>query len=142
MDEMNPSETVAAPSAEARICMVLLVDDQPVMAEMVRRMLVELQDVDFHYCRDPAQAIDVAERIKPTVILQDLVMPGIDGLTLVQRYRANPSTKEVPVIVLSMKADSTVKRDAFTAGASDYLVKPPDKIELVARIRLHSNAYI
>jgi PleD family two-component response regulator len=96
----------------------------------------------FHYCADAAEAIGIAESIKPTVILQDLVMPGIDGLTLMKRYRDNSTLKAVPVIVLSSKEDATVKRDAFLAGANDYLVKIPDKIELVARIRLHSNAYI
>ena len=68
-------------------------------------------------------------------------MPGVDGLTLVRQYRANPATKDLPIIVLSAKEDAAVKRDAFTAGANDYLVKLPDKIELVARIRLHSKAY-
>jgi len=108
----------------------------------VRHMLAGAPDLHFHYCADAAEAIGIAESIKPTVILQDLVMPGIDGLTLMKRYRDNSTLKAVPVIVLSSKEDATVKRDAFLAGANDYLVKIPDKIELVARIRLHSNAYI
>jgi PleD family two-component response regulator len=122
--------------------MVLLVDDQLIVGETVRHMLSGSPDLNFHYCADSADAIAIAERIKPTVILQDLVMPGIDGLTLMRRYRDNPALKDVPVIVLSSKEDATVKRDAFVAGANDYLVKIPDKIELVARIRLHSNACI
>jgi DNA-binding response OmpR family regulator len=121
---------------------VLLVDDQLIVGETVRHMLAGSPDLNFHYCADSAGAIGIAESIKPTVILQDLVMPGIDGLTLMKRYRDNPTLKDVPVIVLSSKEDATVKRDAFLAGANDYLVKIPDKIELVARIRLHSNAYI
>ena len=67
--------------------------------------------------------------------------PGVDGLTLVRQYRGNPATKDLPIIVLSSKEDATVKSEAFTAGANDYLVKLPDKVELVARLRLHSNAY-
>jgi len=120
---------------------VLLVDDQLIVGETVRHMLAG-SDLHFHYCADAAGAVGIAESIKPTVILQDLVMPGIDGLTLMKRYRDNSTLKAVPVIVLSSKEDATVKRDAFLAGANDYLVKIPDKIELVARIRLHSNAYI
>ena len=69
-------------------------------------------------------------------------MPGVDGLTLVKRYRANPATRDIPIIVLSTKEDPVVKKEAFTAGANDYLVKLPDKIELIARIRLHSKAYL
>jgi two-component system chemotaxis family response regulator WspR len=121
--------------------MVLLVDDQAMVGEAVRRTLLNQPGIDFHYCSDPAKAITVAEQIRPTVILQDLVMPGIDGLTLVRRYRANPAVREIPIVVLSTTEDPAVKGDAFAAGANDYLVKLPSQIELVARIRYHSKAY-
>jgi sigma-B regulation protein RsbU (phosphoserine phosphatase) len=78
----------------------------------------------------------------PTVILQDLVMPELDGLTLVKLYRANPATCEVPLIVLSTKEEPIVKAEAFATGANDYLVKLPDRLELVARLRYHSKGYI
>lgn len=121
---------------------VLLVDDQAFIAEAVRRMLADQLDIDFHACTDPAQAIPTANRVTPTVILQDLVMPGVDGLTLVRFYRANPTTKDTPLIVLSTKEEATVKAECFAQGANDYLVKLPDKIELIARIRYHSKGYI
>jgi two-component system chemotaxis family response regulator WspR len=105
-------------------------------------MLASEPDLTFHYCGNSADAIAAAERFGPTVILQDLIMPGVDGLTLVRRYRAIEATRNVPIVVLSTKEDPVVKKDAFTAGANDYLVKLPDKIELVARIRLHSKAYL
>ncbi|HXZ06693.1 MAG TPA: hybrid sensor histidine kinase/response regulator, partial [Paraburkholderia sp.] len=73
---------------------------------------------------------------------QDLVMPGIDGLDLVRRYRSNPLTVSVPIVVLSSKEHPTVKSEAFVAGANDYLVKMPDTIELIARIRYHSKSYV
>src|SRR6185312_5036354 len=87
-------------------------------------------------------ALDEAARIKPTVILQDLVMPDIDGLTLVKNFRANEGTKEIPMIVLSTKEDPAVKAEAFALGANDYIVKLPDRLELLARIRYHSKGYI
>lgn len=121
---------------------VLLVDDQPIIAEAVRRMLAAECDIHFHYCNDPTQAIALANQLAPTVILQDLVMPEIDGLTLVKFFRANPQTREVPMIVLSTKEEPVVKAQAFGVGANDYLVKLPDKLELVARIRYHSKGYI
>src|SRR5438046_10026204 len=121
--------------------MVLLVDDQVMVGEAVRRALAGEPNMDFHYCSDPVEAVSVAEQISPTVILQDLIMPGVDGLTLVRKYRASPATKDLPIIVLSTKEDAAVKSEAFAAGANDYLVKLPDKVELVARIQLHSNAY-
>ncbi len=122
--------------------MVLLVDDQVMVAEAIRRSLANQPGVDFHYCIDPSEAIRLAIQIKPTVILQDLVMPGIDGLTLVRDFRANPATKDIPIIVLSTKEEPVIKGQSFAAGANDYLVKLPDKIELLARIRYHTRAYV
>ena len=121
---------------------VLLIDDQPMIGEAVRRMLAGEPDIVFHYCRDAAKALDEAHRLKPTVILQDLVMPDIDGLTLVKTIRANEPTRETPMIVLSTKEEPTVKAEAFALGANDYIVKLPDRLELLARIRYHSKGYI
>src|SRR5437868_13929014 len=93
--------------------MVLLVDDQAMVCEAVRRALANQSDIDFHYCSDPREAINVANQIKPTVILQDLVMPGIDGLSLVSQFRSNPGTKDTPIIVLSTNENPQVKGQAF-----------------------------
>ena len=122
--------------------MVLLVDDQAMVCEAVRRALANQPDIDFHYCADAREALSVASHLKPTVILQDLVMPGIDGLSLVSQYRAHSATKDIPIIVLSTNENPQVKGQAFALGANDYLVKLPDKIELIARIRYHSKAFL
>lgn len=121
---------------------VLLVDDQPIVGETIRRMLEPEKDIIFHYCQDPTNAIKMAVQVAPTVILQDLVMPEIDGLTLVKFFRAHRMLKHVPLIVLSSKEEAITKADAFAVGANDYLVKLPDRIELIARIRYHSMGYI
>jgi two-component system, NtrC family, sensor kinase len=120
---------------------VLLIDDQVIVSEVVRRSLALEQDITFHYCSDPTQAIQTALAIQPTVILQDLVMPDVDGLMLLRWFRQNPQTAHIPMIVLSNKEDAMMKAEAFTSGANDYLIKLPDPIELVARIRYHSQAY-
>lgn len=122
--------------------MVLLVDDQAMIGEAVRRALANEAGIDFHFCCDPHEAVAVALQIKPTVILQDLVMPGVDGLSLLPAYRAQGQLRDVPIIVLSSKEDPQIKSAAFSAGANDYLVKLPDVIELVARIRYHSRSYL
>jgi two-component system chemotaxis family response regulator WspR len=122
--------------------MVLLVDDQMMVGEAIRRALADQPGIDFHYCPDPQRALAEAIQTRPTVILQDLVLPGVDGLSLVRAYRKHPAVKDVPIIVLSTKEEATVKGSAFTAGANDYLVKLPDTIELVARIRYHSRSYL
>ncbi|MBX9654057.1 SpoIIE family protein phosphatase [bacterium] len=125
-----------------RPLVVLLVDDQLMVGESVRRMIADQPDIEFHYCQDPMKAIEMANAVRPTVILQDLVMPEIDGLQLVRFYRANPATRQTPMIVLSSKEEPAIKAKAFALGANDYLVKLPDKLEVVARIRYHSQAYI
>jgi len=121
---------------------VLLIDDQPMIGEMVRRMIAGESDIAFHYCKDPLQAIETAKSVHPTVILQDLVMPDVEGLELVSLFREDELTRDIPLIVLSTKEEPTVKAEAFSRGANDYLVKLPDKLELIARIRYHSRGYI
>lgn len=121
---------------------VLLVDDQQIIAEGIRKMLTDDPDITLHYCNDPRQAINKAIEISATVILQDLVMPEVDGYTLLRFYRKHPRTAAIPVIVLSSKEDPADKSEAFSQGANDYLVKLPDKIELVARIRAQSQSYL
>ena len=142
---MNPAELQNAATqtpAAARPVTVLLVDDQLIVGEAVRRMLKEEPDIQFHYCQDPTLAIGQANAIGPTVILQDLEMPEMDGLTLIKFFRANPATRETPLIVLSTKEEPTVKAEAFSIGANDYLVKLPDRLEMLARVRYHSKGYV
>jgi two-component system, chemotaxis family, response regulator WspR len=121
---------------------VLLVDDQLIIVEAVRRMLSEQGDIEFHYVTDATLAAQAAAQLQPTVILQDLVMPTIDGFGLIQQYRENEALRHVPVIVLSAKEDPKLKAHSFAVGANDYIVKLPDKLELLARVRYHSNAHI
>lgn len=132
----------ASPVAPAEPVIVLLIDDQAIVGHAVKQMLLPETDIEFHFCKEPLKALEMARAINPTVILQDLVMPEIDGLTLLKFFRADPHTKQIPMIVLSSKEEATVKAQAFGLGANDYLVKLPDRIELVARIRHHSEGYI
>jgi len=122
--------------------MLLLVDDQAFIGEAVRRVVANEPDIDFHFCAHADKALSEAETIRPTVILQDLVMPGMDGLDLVRAYRRSEITRQIPVIVLSVREEASTKSEAFFIGANDYLVKLPDRAELLARIRYHSAAFI
>jgi len=122
--------------------LVLLVDDQAMVGEAVRRMIARESDMDFQHCPDAQEAVTTANRIHPTVILLDLLMPNIEGLTLLRMLRANPVTSETPILVLSVREDAAMKGLAFEYGANDYLVKLPDRIELVARLRYHSRAHL
>ncbi|WP_413174642.1 sensor histidine kinase [Anabaena azotica] len=120
---------------------VLLIDDQAIIGEAVSRLLSNEKDIAFHYIDEPAQAIQTAISIAPTVILLDMVMPDIDGLMLLRWFRSHPATYDIPIVMLSSKEEPQIKADAFAAGANDYLIKLPDVVELIARIRYHSQAY-
>src|SRR3984957_11602436 len=121
---------------------VFLVDDQRIVGESIRRMLLDIPGLEYRFCADPTVALVEAQSFEPTVILQDLIMPGVDGIEMVRAFRNNPATANTPLVVLSSKEEPTTKAEAFAAGANDYLVKLPDKLEVVARIRYHSAAYI
>ncbi|MEO0647812.1 MAG: ATP-binding protein [Cyanobacteria bacterium J06650_10] len=120
---------------------ILVVDDQPIVAESIRRLLANEADIEIHFCQDPTLALSVAADISPSVILQDLLMPEVEGMMLVKFFRAHPKTKDTPIVVLSSKDDPKTKAAAFGAGANDYLVKLPDPVELTARLRYHATAY-
>jgi len=136
------SSVAASSSPASRGVTVLLVDDQPIIGEAIRRMLAGEEGVAFHYCKDAPAALETAAAVTPTVILQDLVMPEVDGLELVRRFRADERFRDVPIIVLSTKEEPAVKAEAFALGANDYIVKLPDRLELVARVRYHSRGYV
>lgn len=142
MSEHNHAEAHAPSPDAVSTTRVLLVDDQAIVAEAIRRMLATEANLEYHYCADPARAIAEAVEFQPTVILQDLVMPDIDGMMLLRFFRANPVTKNIPIIVMSSKEDPKIKSEAFELQASDYLVKIPDKIELIARVRAHTRSYL
>lgn len=128
-------------AADHERVVVMLVDDQAMIGEAVRRICATQPDIEYHFCQDPSKAIAMAREVSPSVILQDLVMPEIDGLDLVLEYRKTEETKLVPLIVLSSKEEAVTKAEAFARGANDYLVKLPDPVEIIARLRYHSRGY-
>ena len=120
---------------------VFLLDDQRIVCEAVGLMLEDDPDIVYRYCMDPRQALIQIQDFQPTVILLDLVMPEIDGLTLLGLLRRHPSTQKIPAVMLSGKDEAERKAEAFSKQANDYLVKLPEQIELLARLKYHSQAY-
>jgi two-component system, chemotaxis family, response regulator WspR len=114
---------------------VLLVDDQRFVGLALTRLLASDPDIRVHCCHAAADAVAVASDVAPAVIFQDLQMPDIDGLSLLDRYRENPATADTPVVVLSGSDDEASRQQALAAGASDYLVKLPGRAALVECIR-------
>jgi response regulator RpfG family c-di-GMP phosphodiesterase len=129
--------TEPAASARGRT-LVLLVDDQPIVEAALRRLLAAFDDVELIAERDADAGLRTALARRPDVILQDLVMPGVDGLQQIERIRANPDLQDTPLVVLSSDSNAQTKERCFGLGANDYLVKLPEAVELVARIRYHA----
>lgn len=121
-------------------CRVLVVDDCAISAEVINALLAR-KGVSCQQCCQPLRAIEVALSFRPTVILLDLVMPELDGLTLMDRFRDHGELAAVPIVILSAREASEEKAKAFTRGANDYLIKAPDAVELLARVRYHSRVY-
>ncbi|MDX8392485.1 MAG: diguanylate cyclase [Mariprofundaceae bacterium] len=120
---------------------VLLIDDQKTVVRGIEKMLAEHPDIDFHACTDARQAVQMVCETSPSVILQDTYMPHSDGFDLIKKYAANKAIGDIPVIMISAESDADAKARAFLAGADDYIVKPPHPVELVARVRHHSQVY-
>ncbi|HYF11385.1 MAG TPA: response regulator [Actinomycetota bacterium] len=113
---------------------ILVVDDDPDIARFVE---VNLRSAgyDVSVASDGEQALDKAATLRPDLVLLDVMMPRIDGFEVAQRLRRNPQTANTSIIMLTAKALSTDKVLGLTAGADDYIIKPFDPIELLARVK-------
>lgn len=131
-----PDSTEKAPSSIEKI-RILVIDDQAMVVEAIRRLLADQSDMQVFSETNSLQAVSAALGARPDIILLDLVMPDVDGFQVVQSIRRQPTLVDVPVIVLSSKEDPRLKAQAFALGADDYMVKVPNKLELIARIRHH-----
>jgi adenylate cyclase len=142
--ELAPVSSVRARDACATLppITVLMIDDDPLMARAAERLLSLGRDIRFHACSDAGEALVLAAKLRPTLILQDMVMPTADGLSMVRSFRASPATREIPILVLSSEEGPNIKASAFAAGADDYIVKFPDRVELLARVRHHAHRYL
>jgi len=121
---------------------VLLVDDQNTINLALQSMLASENDIELHFCKYAKQAVAMAVELQPTVILQDLNMPEINGLELLHSYKNHEAIADVPILMLSGTDSVEVKAEAFGQGADDYMVKMPHKIELLARLRHHTKSFI
>lgn len=114
---------------------VLLFDDQIIVAEALRRMLAQEPTFRFIHFQAADGAIDAVVRSGATVVLQDLVMPNTNGFDLLALLKSHPQTRDVPVMVLSGKESPDDRIRAFKAGADDFVIKIPDAAELLQRVR-------
>jgi adenylate cyclase len=113
---------------------ILIVDDEPFNLDLLEQ---ELGDYDYAIERatDGVEALEKTETFRPDVILLDYMMPKMNGLEVVKQLRASEQHKAIPVILLTAKATQEDKIRGLDAGADDYVTKPFDSFELLARVR-------
>lgn len=122
----------AATPAAAGSERILVVDDNADMRRYVRRILREHWVIETS--SDGMSALERVRKSPPDLLIADLMMPGLDGLSLVSAIRDHAATAEIPVLVLSARSNEEASIDALNAGADDYLPKPFTARELVARV--------
>ncbi|MHB8765437.1 MAG: diguanylate cyclase [Deferrisomatales bacterium] len=116
---------------------LLIVDDSPGLRQEVRKLSSRLPV--FSACREAENGIDAYKKVlaaAPDLIVCDLVMPSVDGLKFLTLLRARPELRDIPVILLTGKTDTETKIRGLELGASDYVTKPFDPGELLARIKV------
>lgn len=121
-------------AVEAPPASILIVEDEPPIARMLSSTL-ETEGYAPTIVYTGEDAIDYVLREQPQLILLDLLLPGIDGFDVVSAIRANARTTHIPVMVLSALDDANTKVRAFASQVDDYMTKPIDGLELLARIR-------
>jgi two-component system, OmpR family, phosphate regulon response regulator PhoB len=112
---------------------VLVVDDDPDVCDLVRYKL-EQSGFDVRRASDGDQALREVEAEIPDLVLLDIMMPGMSGLEVLERWRANGATEKLPVIMLTAKAQENDVERGFELGADDYVIKPFSPRELARRV--------
>ena len=114
---------------------VLVIEDEESIVELIKLGL-HYENFQVESADDGLEGISAAQRLNPAIIILDLLLPGeIDGLEVCSRLRQNPTTQDIPILMLTAKSESEDKVVGLNTGADDYLAKPFNFDELVARIR-------
>jgi len=113
---------------------ILIVDDDKDVAETIERTLVRAGYQTLVAYRG-ADALEMARRAKPDLVVLDVMMPGMSGIEVCRHVRANPELASIPILFLTARGEISDKIEGFEAGADDYLTKPFDLRELQLRVR-------
>ena len=113
---------------------ILVVDDEPANVALLEELLAEAGYTRVECITDSRVALETCNSFAPDLILLDLMMPHVDGFTILESLRSAPSELFLPVIVLTADVNEATKRRALRAGATDFLLKPFDDLEVLLRI--------
>ena len=113
---------------------VLSIDDNNMMLELMEGILYN-SEFRLYTSNDPNKGIRLAKKIKPDIILVDIMMPKMDGFMVSKALKLNPDTKNIPIIFITSLNTKEDLLKAINSGGIDYIVKPFDSTELLSRIR-------
>jgi len=113
---------------------ILVIDDEPANVALLEGILGNSGYTRLTTLTDSRLALETYDRIQPDLILLDLMMPHVDGLTILETLREQPSEVFLPVLVLTADINEETKLRALRAGTTDFLLKPFDPIEVLLRI--------
>jgi two-component system cell cycle response regulator DivK len=121
---------------------ILVVEDNPLNLELVRDVLITA-GMKVIEARTAQEGLHAAQEVKPSLILLDIRLPGMDGFAVLELLKADPATSSIPVVALTAQAMVGDREQALTAGFADYVPKPIDTRTLAATIRaiLESNPW-
>lgn len=115
---------------------VMIVDDTPANIDVLRRILSE-DGFEISIAMSGEAALSLVEKNRPDLILLDVMMPGIDGFETCGKLKANPATKDIPVIFVTAKTEVEDIVHGFKVGGVDYIAKPFKREEVVSRVQTH-----
>jgi DNA-binding response OmpR family regulator len=132
---VSPGRTTAGAGTIAGVgkLTVLVIDDDPVILELLR-VNFEIEGFDVICASDGEQGLRMAQSEAPDVVISDIMMPRRDGLQLLNDLKSDPATEDLPVILLSAKAQKSEVEQGLDMGADDYITKPFDPLELIDRL--------
>jgi len=116
---------------------ILLVDDNPTNLQMLFQLLEKGVGGKLLVAKNGETALNIAQKTKPDLILLDIMMPGIDGFEVCRRLKADPATSPIPIIFLSALDETADKVKGLQLGAVDYVSKPFQAEEVIARVNTH-----
>ncbi len=126
--------SVATPSGKDSDVHILIIEDDPVVRRMVRQTLSKQKDWKIVEAENGKKALEILKKLRPDLIILDIMMPEMDGFEFLEHFRADLSNNAIPVIILSALADEKNQLKGFDLGADDYLIKPVQPDLLLARI--------
>src|SRR4051794_31372340 len=133
--ESEPADRHWQPSATLYSKMkILVIDDEPANVALLEGMLADGGYARVHSVTDSRLAIETCVKLDPDLLLLDLMMPHVDGFTILESIRAAAAETFLPVIVLTADSTEATKIRALRAGATDFLLKPFDQLEVLLRM--------